>query len=215
MADELIRVFLADDHAMVREGIAALVAKNPGFEVAGQCSSGLDVLPMVLDTKPEVLVLDITMPGLNGLDICREVTRKAKGTAVLILTIHDDEQFVARAIKYGASGFLPKDAASEELIEALQTVSKGGVYFGKGISFEVLKRLRQDRPDPHDTLTKRECQVLRLIAEGKTSRQIAEGFGVALKTVDTHRSRLMHKLNIHDQTALVKYAIRRGIITAD
>jgi DNA-binding NarL/FixJ family response regulator len=215
MVDEVVRVFLADDHAMVREGIAALVDNSPGFEVAGQCSSGLDVLPMVLATQPEVLVLDITMPGLNGLDICREVTRKVKGTVVLMLTIHDEEQFAARAIQCGASGFLPKDAAAEELIEALQAVSKGGVYFGKGVSSEVLKRLRQGRPDPYDTLTKRECQILRLIAEGKTSRQIAEGLGVALKTVDTHRSRLMQKLNIHDQTALVKYAIRRGIITAD
>jgi len=214
MTEQIVRVFLADDHAVVREGIAALVAKDPGFEVVGQCSSGLDVLPMVLESQPDVLALDITMPGLNGLDICREVTRKAKGTAVLILTIHNDEQFVARAIHSGASGFLPKDAAAEELIEALRVVARGGVYFGKGISSEVLKRLGQGRADPYDALTRRERQVLRLIAEGKTSRQIAEKFGVALKTVETHRSRLMHKLNIHDQTALVKYAIRRGIITA-
>ncbi len=210
---DVIRVFLADDHCMVREGLAALVARNPETQVVGQCGDGLRVIEEVRKTIPDVVVLDITMPGLNGLDICRELRRKDKNIAVLILSMHDDEQFIVRALHNGASGYLFKESAADQLIEALRTVSEGGVYLGPGISRSLLTRIENGDGDLYERLTTRERQVLQLIAEGNTNRQVAEDLNLAVKTVDTHRSRLMRKLNIHDQTALVKYALRRGIIT--
>ncbi len=213
MLEGATTVFLADDHAMVREGLAALVSSNPLFKVVGQCGDGLEVLEKVRQTKPDVVVLDITMPGLNGLDLCREINRKAKGPAILILTIHDDEEFVARALEEGASGYLLKEAAAEQLLEALAVVARGEVYMGQGVSKNVIHRLSAHRVDPYSRLTTRERQVMQLIAEGKTSRRIAGELGLAVKTVDTHRCRLMRKLDIHDQTGLVKFALRKGIVS--
>ena len=212
-SEESISVFLADDHVMVREGLAALVGKDPHIRVVGQCGEGLKVLPQVLETKPDVVVLDIGMPGLNGLEICRELSRKAKNIAVLILTIHDDEQFIARALAYGASGYLLKEAAADQLTRAVRAVARGELYLGPGIPKAALQRIGRSHIDPLEQLTTRERQVFQLIAEGKTNRDIAEVLDVSVKTIDTHRSHLMHKLDIHDQTSLVKYAIRKGIVS--
>ena len=172
-------------------------------------------LEQIQQLKPDVAVLDITMPGLNGLDVCRELAKRVRATAVLMLTIHDDEQFIARALEYGASGYLLKEAAVDQLIDALRTVANGQVYLGQGISKTVLQRIARGGEDPYDRLTGRERQVLQLIVEGKTSRQVAEELELAVKTVETHRCRLMQKLNIHDQTCLVKYALRRGIVSLE
>ncbi len=212
VGEAMIDVFLADDHAMVREGLAALAAQDPGICVVGQCGDGLEVVEQVRQKQPNVVVLDITMPGLNGLDICRELTRKLQGVAVLILTMHDDEEFIASALENGASGYLLKEAAAEQLAEAIHRVARGELYLGPGMPKNVLQRVGRDEGDPYKTLTTRERQVLQLIAEGKTNRQVAEDLSLAVKTVDTHRTRLMRKLNIHDQTSLVKFALRKGIV---
>jgi len=212
MGEKTIRVFLADDHAMVREGLVGLIERDPGIRAVGQCGDGLKVVSQVLQARPDVLVLDITMPGLNGLDVCRELTRKGRGVAVLILTMHDDEQLVARALEYGACGYLLKEAAADQLSQAVRAVARGELYVGPGVPKSVLAQIRRGHADPYERLTTRERQVLQLIAEGKTNRQIAEDLSLAVKTIDTHRSRLMRKLNIHDQTTLVKYALRRGIV---
>jgi DNA-binding NarL/FixJ family response regulator len=196
---------------MVREALAGLIEREPDFSVVGQCGDGLEVQAHIDDLVPDVAVLDITMPGLNGLDICRQLSRKHTQTAVLILSMHDDEQFIAKALRYGASGYLVKDSAANQLIEALRRVAAGELYLGPGIHPQVLQRVSGD--DPYETLTTRERQVLQLIAEGKTNREIADSLELAIKTVDTHRTRLMKKLNIHDRTELVKYALRRGIVT--
>ncbi|MFP4107140.1 MAG: response regulator [Phycisphaerae bacterium] len=209
---ETIGIFLADDHVMVREGLAALISKDPSLRVVGQCGEGLRVMDEVEDTHPDVVVLDITMPGLNGLDLCREITKKQRGVSVLILTMHDDEQFIASALENGASGYLLKESAAEQLAEAIRRVSRGELYLGPGIPKGVLQRVGQADSDPYKRLTTRERQVLQLIAEGKTNRQIAQELDLAVKTVDTHRTRLMRKLNIHDQTTLVKYALRKGLV---
>lgn len=209
----MIRVFLADDHAMVREGLATLLNRQNGFEVVGQCGDGLSVLEAVLACQPDVVVLDISMPGLNGLDVCRELTRRDDGLAVLILSMHDDEQFIARALEYGAGGYVLKEAAANELPRAVTAVASGELFLGPGISPAVLDRISNSDADPYDKLTTRERQVLQLIAEGSTNRRIAEQLGLAVKTIDTHRMRLMRKLNIHDQTNLVKFAIRRGLVS--
>ena len=160
MTGKKIRVFLADDHAMVREGLASLLADSPEFDVVGQCGNGLEVVSKIQTCRPDVVVLDITMPGLNGLDICREVARKAPGAAVLILSMHDNEQFIARALEYGARGYLLKESAGDQLAEALRAVARGRRYLGPGIRQEALDRTGAAADDPYDLLTTRERQVL-------------------------------------------------------
>jgi len=213
MGEGVITVFLADDHVMVREGLAALIAKDPALVVVGQCGDGIKVVEQVVHLKPDVVVLDITLPGFNGLDVCRELAHAAADSAILILTMHDDEQFVARALEYGALGYLLKESAADRLTEAIRTVARGQTYLGPGIPADMLGRPARGQDDPYDNLTARERQVLQLIVEGKTNRKIAEHLSLSPKTVDTHRLHLMHKLNIHDQTSLVKYAIRRGVVS--
>jgi DNA-binding NarL/FixJ family response regulator len=157
-------------------------------------------------------VLDISMPGLNGLDICRELKRKVKGTAVLILTMHDAEEFIADSLRHGASGYLLKESAADELTEAVRRVARGELYLGSGIPQSVLQRVGRGDDDPYERLSTRERQVLQMIAEGKTNREIAESLGLAVKTIDTHRTRLMRRLNIHNRTSLVKFALRKGVV---
>ena len=212
MANDCIRVFLADDHVMVREALAALLAKDERFRIVGQCGDGLEVLPGVQSTRPDVVVLDITLPSLNGLDVCRDLSRKCKGVAVLILSMHDNEQFIARALENGASGYLLKGSAAAQLTEAVAAVARGDLYLGPGIPRNVLDRLSSGEKDPYELLTSRERQVLQLIAEGRTNRDVAKRIQVSVKTVDTHRTHLMQKLGIHDQTTLVKYALKKGLI---
>lgn len=215
MGEQTTSVFLADDHTVVRQALAEMIARDPQFTVVGQCGDGLQVVRQVFEARPDVLVLDITMPGLNGLDICRDITRKLRRLAVLILSMHDEEEFVARALENGASGYLMKEADNDQLIDAMRTVARGELYLAPGISRNVLQRIGHGGEDPYNRLTTRERQVLQLIAEGKTNREVAKTLGLAVKTVDTHRTRLMRKLNIHDQTSLVKYALRKGIVPLD
>jgi len=213
---ETIHIFLADDHAMVREGLAALVAKDPAIRVVGQCGDGLKVVQEVERTHPDVVVLDITMPGLNGLDVCRELARKFSGksaVAILILTMHDDEEFIASALEHGASGYLLKDSAAEQLCEAIKRVAMGEIFLGPGIPRSALHRIGQGDDDPYHRLTTRERQVLQMVAEGKTNREISEHLSLATKTIDTHRTRLMRKLGLHDATSLVKFALKKGIVS--
>jgi len=208
-------VFLVDDHSVVRQALAEMIAKEGRYEIVGQCGDGLKVAKEVKAARPDVLVLDITLPGLNGLDLCRDLTRKMKDLSVLILSMHADEEFVARALENGASGYMMKDGDCDQLVMALDAVARGELYLAPGISRSILHRLGKRGQDPYDTLTSRERQVLQLVAEGRTNREAAEALGLAVKTVDTHRTRLMHKLDIHDQTALVKYALKRGIVALD
>lgn len=215
MTDALTTVFLADDHTMVRQGLAALVDQEKDLQVVGQCGNGLKVLDQLVGRKPRVAVLDIGMPGLNGLDICREVNEKLPSTGILILTMHDEEQFVVEALENGARGYLLKESAAGLLPEAIRHVASGQVYLGPGVPEEALGQVGNEDCDKYQQLTSRERQVLQLIAEGKTNRTIADQLNLAVKTVDTHRTRLMRKLDIHNQTDLVKYALRRGIISLD
>jgi len=212
MPDKRITVFLADDHVMVREGLAATMAQDDDIQIVGQCGDGLKVTDEVIRLCPDVVVLDIMMPGLNGLDICRDLTRKTKSVGVLILSMCQDEQFIAKALGYGASGYLLKDSAARQLVEAIRAVARGELFLGPGIPRSILDYMT-DTGDPYETLTTRERQVLQAVAEGKTNRLIAEQLGLAVKTVDTHRMRLMRKLGIHDQVNLIKFAVRRGLVS--
>jgi len=210
---ERTRVFLADDHEMVRAGIALLINREDDMVVVGQCGDGLEVVDAATRIRPEVVVLDLLMPGLGGLDVCRQLREKAPGVGVLILTMLSDEEFIVRALAEGAGGYLLKESVPARLAEGIRTVARDELYLGPGVPRSVLSRLTARGPsDPYDWLTDREREVLQLIAEGHTNRQAAEKLQLAVKTVDTHRARLMRKLDIHDQTALLKYALRRGAV---
>lgn len=215
MGDSVRRVFLVDDHGVVRQGLAELISKSSDFVVVGQCSGGIGAAEKILSAEPDVVVLDISLPGQSGLDVCRELSKKRRSLAILILSMHADEEFIARALENGACGYMVKDGDTEELLTALEMVTRGELYLAPGISRSVLQRLGRRGDDPYDRLTNRERQVLKLVAEGKTNREAAEALGVAVKTVDTHRTRLMRKLGIHDQTALVKFAIRKKLVSVD
>jgi len=208
-----ITVYLADDHTMVRQGLASLLTDDSRFAVVGQSGDGLTVLEDFKNLMPQVLVLDITMPGLNGLDTCREITRHCDGVGVLILSMHNNPQFIARALEHGALGYLLKESAAGQLGEAVLAVSRGQAFLGPGISASVLQQANRPGADPYEQLSLRERQVLQLVAEGMTNRKVAEKLKLSVKTVDTHRTRLMRKLNIHNQTNLVKFALSRGIVT--
>ena len=212
MGEEPIGVFLVDDHAMVREGLAALVAGQEDIAVVGQCGDGSEVVKEVTRLQPDVVLLDIVLPGLNGLEICRQLARRARKVGVLILTMHNDEEFIARALEYGARGYLLKDSAADRLAEAIRADARRQLYLGPGVPKKVLQRIGQVQADPYEQLTAREREVLQLIAEGMTNRRIAKQLRLSVKTVDTHRARLMRKLDIHDQTTLVKYAISKGMV---
>ena len=214
-SDKAITVYLADDHTLVREGLAALVAKDERIRVVGQAGDGLRVVEDVIKLQPDVAVIDIGMPRLNGLDVCRELAAKAKDTALLVLSMHDDEQFVTTAFENGATGYLTKEAAPRHFPEAIYSVVNGQRYLGPGVPESALELVGRGDHDPYAALSPRERQVLHMIAEGMTNPQIAERLNLAVKTIDTHRTRLMRKLKIHDQVSLVKYALRKRIVQLD
>lgn len=213
MTDEIITIFLADDHDIVREGVASVLSKDPLFKIIGQCGHGLEVVKEVQKLKPDVVVLDISMPGMNGLDICKDLKHKMPATAVLIFSMHGEERMIALALERGASGYVLKEAPAIQLQEALKVVAKGGMYLGPGIPRSVLETIGHAEEDPYDKLSTRERQVFQLVAEGQTNREIAKTLGLAVKTVETHRARLMRKLNIHDRGDLIKLAIEKGFIS--
>lgn len=210
---DMIHVLLVDDHTLVRQGLAALVGAQPDIQIVGQCGDGTDVLALAEQCRPDVVVLDISLPGMNGLDVCRKLIRKCPRIGVLMLTMHVDSEYVVRALRCGARGYVLKEAAAEQLIQAVRAVAAGKRFLGTGVQPEIAPQPGQDASDdPFERLTVRERQVLQLIAEGASNRIAAERLGLSIKTVDTHRSRMMKKLGIHDQTRLVKYAIRKGLV---
>ena len=210
---EKIKLFLADDHALVREGIAAMLADKEDMEVVGQCGDGPGVIDGVARTRPNVVILDLGLPGLHGLDICRQVSRKGKGVAVLVVTMHDDEEFMVRALANGARGYLLKESASVKLVEAIRTVARGDIYLGDGVPQRIMTTAVLGRAeDPYDALTACEQKVFYLIARGKTSRQAAEVLGRSVKTVETHRAHIMRKLGLHNHAELIMYAVKRGML---
>jgi len=215
MKDGEITLFLADDHQIVVEGIMALVARDPCIQVVGHCNDGLQVLEKVQVAQPDVLVLDISLPGMNGLDLCRMVKETVPETAVMMLTMHTNERCITNALGNGATGYLIKEAVSYEFCEAVHAVARGEVYLARGIPRSILEKVNRDGPDPYDTLTDRERQVLQLSAEGKSNRQICDALNISSTAVDIDHTNLMQKLDLHNQTELVKYAIRRHMITID
>ncbi len=207
------RVLLADDHLLVRAGIRALLGALPDVEVVGEAATGEEAVLLAQELKPDVALLDISMQGMNGLEAARRIGEFAAGVKVIMLSMHASEDYVARAIRAGALGYLMKGSASQELERALASVLAGERYLDSHISTEALRRHmdRTTAEGAQDILTARQREILQLIAESLGTKEIAYRLGVSAKTVETHRRELMQRLNIHDVPGLVRYAIRNGI----
>lgn len=206
-----IRVVLADDHNLVRQGIKSLLERD-GFQVVGEASDGQEALERVRSLQPDIAVMDITMPILNGLDAAREVRRCSVKTKTILLTQHEEEQYISEALDVGVKGYVLKDQVAKDLIQAIQQVSRGQVYLSPGVSEAVMEAYRTKAEKPKDPLTGRERQVLQLIAEGKSTKDVASLLNISVKTAESHRTRLMRKLDIHETASLVRYAVRQGIV---
>jgi RNA polymerase sigma factor (sigma-70 family) len=211
-----IRVLIADDHALVRAGIRALVEKIEGVVVVGEAGKGSEAMELVSELKPDLMLLDITMPDGGGFEVLDHVTNVYPEIRIIVLTVHEAGEYAIRALREGAAGFLPKSAASTELENAIQSVVRGEVYISPETSRKTLLEYgKGTKRDLLATLSPRQREVLRLIAEGRTTKQIAQLLEISVKTVETHRSQLMERLGIHDVAGLVRYAIIVGLIEVE
>jgi len=214
--DKPIRLMLADDHPLVRAGIRAELEKLPKVEVIGEAGNGREAFELVKSQRPDVVFIDISMPGLNGLEAVSRITQGFPDVRVVVLSMHDNEEYVWRALRSGAAGYLLKRAATTELAAALQHVAKGEIYLCREIAARLLKKFPQqglaDLKSPAEKLTGRQREILQLIAEGRNTKEIAEILGLSSKTVEYHRIQLMDRLNIHDIPGLVRFALKAGII---
>jgi DNA-binding NarL/FixJ family response regulator len=206
-----IRVVLADDHALVRQGIKSVLERE-GLQVVAEASDGQEAIRQAKALSPDVVVMDIGMPTLNGMDAARELGKCCPKTKSILLTQHDEDQYVSEALSAGVKGYVLKSQVASDLIQAIQQVLKGQVYLSPGISAAVMAAVQSKGQRPTDPLTARERQVLQLIAEGKSTKDVASLLGVSVKTAESHRSRLMQKLDIHETASLVRYAVKRGLV---
>lgn len=206
-----IRVLLADDHAIVRQGLKTLLDKE-GFNVVGEASDGQQAVKLVREHDPDVAVLDLSMPLLNGLDAAREILKTSPRTKPMLLTMHTEDHYVLEALRVGVRGYVMKNHSREDLVRAILQVARGEVYLSPGISEVVVQAYLNKTDYSSDPLSGRERQVLQLVAEGNTTKKVASLLGLSVKTAESHRTRIMEKLDIHETAGLVRYAIRRGII---
>ena len=215
-----ITVLVAEDHTIVRKGICSLLATKPDIEVVGEAEDGWEAIKKVETLLPDVVLMDITMPHLNGLEATRHIKKMFPQVKVLALTMYTNEEYISQVLQAGASGYVVKQAAPAELISAIQAVHRGDSFLSPSVSKTVIEEYLKHtdaapQGDHYEALTDREREVLQLIAEGYSNREIAEKLQVSIKTVGVHRVNLMEKLGIHNVTDLVKYALRKGIISLD
>ena len=212
-----IRVLIVEDHAIVRQGLRLLLGGQPDMEVVGEAEEGSKALSLVEQLRPSVVIMDLAMPGVNGLEATQEIKRRWPNVQVIALTVHDSDEYFFRMITAGASGYILKGADPAELLEAIRTAQQGEVFLHPPLTTKLvrdyLRRVRLgEAADSYDTLSERERQVLRLIGEGHTSQEIADTLGISASTVQTHRAHIMEKLNLRKRSELMKYAVRRGLI---
>jgi len=210
-----IRIVLADDHRIVCQGLAALLVREPGLQVLGQAADGLELLRLCSELRPDIAITDVSMPSLNGIEATHRIRAQVPSVKVLCLSVHDEKQLVAAVIEAGASGYLLKDCASEELVRAVRAVMDEQIYLSPAIARVVVEDYRDKRQASQGSafsqLTAREREIAQLLAEGHSTKQIAARLGVSLKTVGTHREHVMQKLQIHSVAQLTHYAIREGL----
>jgi two-component system, NarL family, response regulator NreC len=214
----MIRIVLADDHVVMRNGLKLLLERQSNFEVAGEAINGREAVEICEKEKPDVLVLDIAMPNLNGIEAARQISAKMPQIAIVILSMHSDESYVLRALKAGARAYLLKDSAEADLINAIRAVTEGKAFFSPAISKmlveDYMRRLEQRGvEDSYELLTTREREILQLLAEGKSNKEVAAMLNLSLYTVETHRGNILQKLNLHSVPELILYAVRKGVIS--
>ena len=210
-----IRLLLVDDHPIVLDGIKSHLGSQPEFEVVGDASNGLDAIRKAKLTLPDVILLDINMPNMNGLEAMGHLRKQVPNARIIILTMHDSKEYIAQIVRLGARGYLLKDCSPTELVSAIKAVHSGEVYFSPTVSKMLVAEMVENKtqPDLPPPLTEREREVLSLIAEGLLNKQIADRLGIGVRTIETHRERIMRKLDIHTVAGLTKYAIARGMTT--
>jgi two-component system response regulator NreC len=212
-----IRILLADDHTILRAGLKMMLNAQPDMEVVGEAQDGRQALQEAQRLQPDIILMDITMPDINGIEATKQLKRLLPDVKVLILTMHEHEEYVFQALRAGASGYMLKEAADTDLISALRIIQSGQFYLSPTAQSvmvgDYLQRVRTgEEKDSYSSLTEREREILKLVAEGYTNNQIAERLVISPKTVDTHRTHIMDKLNLHSRAELVKYAMRRGLL---
>lgn len=206
-----IRAVLADDHVLVRQSLKSFLERE-GIQVAGEASDGQELIGVVARLCPDVAVVDVSMPLMNGIEAAGELRRATPQTRTILLTRHDEDQYVTEALRLGVKGYVLKNQAATDLVHAIHQVCRGGFYLSPGVSQAVVEAFLSRTSRPPDPLTSRERQVLQLISEGKSTKDVACLLGISAKTAESHRARLMRKLDIHETASLVRYAIRRGMI---
>jgi DNA-binding NarL/FixJ family response regulator len=205
-------ILLADDHSVVRQGFRRILESQPDMEIVGEAGNGREAIEQATRLKPDVVVMDVAMPELNGIEATRRMSDTSPHTRVLALSMHKDSVYVREILRAGARGYLLKDAIDADLLAAVRAVAKGEAYLSPSIADAVLTDYRQHVTDPIDLLTSREREVLQMIAEGKTNKEIATVLNLSVYTVDAHRGRIMEKLNLHSTGELVRFAVRKGLI---
>ena len=214
-----VRIILADDHNIVRQGLRSLIEKELGMDVVGEADNGRRTVQLARELHPDLIIMDVSMPDLNGIEATRQITAELPEIKVLALSMHSDKRFVAGILKAGASGYLLKDCAFDEMAGAIRAVFSGGTYLSPGVAGAVIqdyvRRLHESEYSTTTLLTPREREVLQLLAEGNGTREIALRLHVSVKTVETHRRQVMEKLDIHSVAALTKYAIREGLTSLE
>ncbi len=213
----MLRIILADDHTILRNGLRLLLERQPEFAVVGEAGNGREAVDLATRARPDVVIMDIAMPGLNGIEAAQRISSAHSRTAIIILSVHSDEAYILRALKAGARGYLLKDSPEGDLIQAVHAVAAGKAFFSPAVSKvlaeDYVRQVRQHGlEDPYDLLTARERELLQLIVELKPTKEIADLLNLSPHTVDTHRGNLMQKLNVHSIPELILYAVRKGII---
>lgn len=212
MSDRRIRVLLADDHTIVRQGLKLILAAQPDFEVVGEAGNGREAAELAEKLKPDLVLMDVQMPDLNGIEATRRMVASNSRIRVLVLSMHKEALYVREVLKAGARGYILKDAIDTELLSAMRSVARGDGYISPAVSGALLSDYREQSSNPLDTLSTREREVLQLIAEGKTNKEVATKLNLSVYTVDSHRGKIMEKLNLHSAGELVRFAMKNGLV---
>lgn len=212
MSDQLITILMADDHTIVRQGLKLILGSHPDLQVVGEAATGEEAVQLAAQLKPRIILMDVAMPGINGIEATKQIVQANPRARVLVLSMHKESVYVREILRAGARGYILKDAIDTELISAVRSVANGDGYVSPAVSGALLNDYRQKSDDPADSLSPREREVLKLIAEGKTNKEVATQLNLSVYTIDSHRGKIMEKLNLHSTGELVRFAIKHGLV---